>query len=86
MLKGRFAGLKYKKENPNAEHSDAIKHVSELAKQQRDPMAKMAMISAASHALTMKAKNPSLVEKELVARVMKEFPRIIQENFMAEEN
>ncbi|MEM3405823.1 MAG: hypothetical protein QW117_02540 [Candidatus Pacearchaeota archaeon] len=74
--------LKYRKENPKIDfvidYEKIIKYVSEKSNSVNDYKTRMAMIAAASKAINILQKEPNLKDKEVINKVMKEFPSILE--------
>jgi len=76
MMVGAGDALKYKRENPNADSQEILRHIMSNFRAKSE--FKVFAIAAASKALEYKEKNRNATEKEIMQKVMDESNEILK--------
>lgn len=71
--------LAFKRASPDSLTEVAVAHVVKFASSQKSELIKFSMISAGSRALDILERNQKLKDKDVIAKVMPEFNKIIDE-------
>lgn len=75
MISAASHALKFYRESGS--HEKAMNQVSRVISEERNEEVKLGMVAAASKALSIAEKNPSMTDKQVVNQVMEELPMII---------
>ena len=78
MIAGVSSALDFRKRHPNADSEKILRHVSEIVRTEKDVDIKLGMIAAASKAVSLIEKNPSLKDREVIKIIMDSLPEIVQ--------
>ncbi len=73
--------IEYKRKNPYCVPEEVIDSVTKYASVQKSELVKFSMISSASKVIDLIDRNPKLNDKEVISKVMLEFPKIIEDVF-----
>ena len=71
--------LKYRKSTKTFDPTIAIREISKIARNEKNPEAKLLMIAAASTASELIEKDPRLTDKQIIQKVVYEsFPKLLK--------
>ncbi len=85
MIAAVSSALEFRKTHPSADSEKILRHVSDIAHQEKDIEAKLGMIAAASRAIKLLERNPSLKDREVIKLVMDDLPEIAKSVAIADE-
>ena len=78
MVAAASGALAYRKKNPAHGSDKVLQYSSMNVAIRKDECTKMGMIAAATKAITMAEKQPSLQEKEIIRRVISSIPNMLE--------
>lgn len=77
MISAVSETLSFKKNNPNSNDEEILKHISKFARTFKNKKTKLGVIAASSKALKIMQRNSQLSDKEVISKVLNQLPLLI---------